>query len=103
MTQRLAFSREKHNNLWAETRDTRFFAAQKGRNQPSDRDPALRLRREGIVRDPPALPEQGGVGDHGRVVPGVDEGDEAKVHALTLSPGGELAPQQAVGGGAARA
>src|SRR4051812_41877617 len=68
----------------------------------SDRDPALRLRQEGIVRDPPALPEQGGVGDHGGVVPGVDEGDEAEVDAATIGPGRQLAPQQAVGGGASR-
>ena len=48
-----------------------------------------------------AVAEQGGVGDHGGVVAGVDEGDEAEVDAVALGPGGELPPQQAVGGGAA--
>src|SRR3954471_14931584 len=67
----------------------------------SDRNPAFRLCRERVVRQAPALAEQGGVGDHGRVVPGVDQRDQAEVDAAALGPGGELAAQQAVGGGAA--
>src|SRR3954462_8393748 len=52
----------------------------------SDRNPAFRICRKGIVCEPPALAEQGGVGDHGRVVPGVDERDEAEVDAVALGP-----------------
>lgn len=61
-------------------------------------DPALRLRREGIVALAAALAEEGGVGDHRGVVSGVGERDEAEGDAVAVGPGGELAAEEAVGG-----
>jgi hypothetical protein len=65
------------------------------------RDPALRFGRERIAGGAAAVAQQGGVGDHGGVVAGVDERHQAELDALPVGPGGQLAPQQAVGGGAA--
>src|SRR5438105_11140843 len=61
-------------------------------------DPALRLRREGVVTLSAALAEEGGVGDHRGVVSGVGEGDEAEGDAVAFGPGGQLAAEETVGG-----
>src|SRR6476661_213964 len=61
------------------------------------RNPALRLRREGVIHDPSALPQQGGVGDHGGVVAGVDEGNQPEIDLAPGGPGGETAAEEAVG------